>query len=322
MGSGVYGHVYRGRDSILDYRPVAIKLFPVGNDLELAAYEARFLERIRGPKVVPVYDAGLYGDVPYLVTEVAPLGSLADAMPSNGVEPSRAIDLVRQVLVAVDVCHTRQVLHRDIKPSNAFLFSADDVRLGDFGVSAEMDANGCAGAHGDPAIRPPEACIQGQMDSRSDLYQVGVTLYHLLVGSNPFEEAYDLEEAIVERKFVDIADAGPHVPLDVAMRVRKAMAADPDQRYSNADEMHAALRVAARARRWCPTQPDPGVDRQWVSAGRGRRIAVRVLAATGNRSTVDTRYLNSGNRLRAYCYDDVTARALPRTLRGVFRDLS
>lgn len=59
--------------------------------------------------------------------------------------------------------------HRDIKPSNIFLYGQNDARLGDFGVSAEMSADGTARAHGDPPIRPPEAWLEGEMDARSDL---------------------------------------------------------------------------------------------------------------------------------------------------------
>lgn len=321
LGSGAFGHVFAARDSSLDFRRVALKLFPAGSDLDQAIYEATYLERIRSPKVAPVFDAGIYGDVPFLVTEIAPLGSLADVLPPHGMEVFKAVDLVRQVLVAVDVCHSRRLLHRDIKPSNVFCYGESEVRLGDFGVSAEMRADGTADAHGDPPIRPPEAWLSNTMSAASDIYQVGLLLYHLLTGSNPFAHCVDVPATVVAADFEDILDLAPHVPLDLARHIRKALAWDPAQRFGTADEMHTALQLKKRVRRWTPVAPKGGSCCAWLGYGHGRTLRVSV-AATGSTFDIVTCYEESGNRIRRHCHDGVAKRALPVQLRRLFRQLS
>jgi serine/threonine-protein kinase len=175
-------------------RTVAIKVLSAvegtsGKDaLVRFAREARLAASIDHPAIVRVYD--YHPDGPFLVMEPMAGGTLAERLaPGRPLPPTVAVHVVRAVLSALDAVHRRGVVHRDVKPENVFFGAAGEVKLGDFGAAHLVDLGQTrTGAMiGSLATMAPEQ-ITGEKkpDPATDLYAVGVVLFHCLVGVLPF----------------------------------------------------------------------------------------------------------------------------------------
>lgn len=193
LGAGGSGRVILAEDTFFG-RTVAIKVLsavegPTGKDaLVRFAREAKLAAAIDHPAIVRVFD--YHPDGPLLVMEHMAGGTLADRLASGEpLAPSVALHVGKAVLSALDVVHRRGVVHRDIKPANVFFGPAGEVKLGDFGAAHLVDLGQTrTGAMiGSLATMAPEQ-ITGEKrpDPATDLYAVGVVLFHGLVGALPF----------------------------------------------------------------------------------------------------------------------------------------
>ena len=199
LGQGAMGVVYLANDPEIE-RPVAIKTVrPEAMRGESAAeIEARFLKeaklagRLQHPSIVTIYDVGRDRDVCFIAMEYVdgkPLTrylSAADTLPLAG-----KIGIIRQVADALAHAHERGVLHRDIKPGNILIAKDGRVKVTDFGIgkftaAATSDLTRTGQMIGSPAYMSPEQIRGEKVDSRSDLFSLGVVLYELLTGVRPF----------------------------------------------------------------------------------------------------------------------------------------
>jgi serine/threonine-protein kinase len=325
LGGGRFGQVWRAHDHY-QARDIALKLFERGRSIDVALLEAQALTALESPHIVRIFNTGIADDIPFLVTEVAPYRSLEDHCGDRGgvgVPLDDAIRWTRHVLVGLMAAHSAGIVHRDIKPSNVFMYSADDVRLGDFGVAARLDTHGLASANGDPKIRPPESIEQGIANVGSDIFGVGVTCYFLLTGRYPYEGDSDtaVMEAIVRGERPKIRDLAPHVPVALAQRIDRALHPNPNDRYASAGAMHSALGSLPRYDRvWGRQQLHEGHEACWLgrSAGEVRSLELCVVAeGLGERRIEVRRASGSRSRVREHCRT-VRANRLPIELRQTF----
>ena len=199
LGKGAMGIVYEGRDPNLDRR-VAIKTVKVENLSEEAAseYEARFrtearsAARLQHPNIVSVYDSDRDGDIAYLVMEYIQGDDLKHHL-DKGVRYSleQSLKMIRDLLSALDYAHKQGIVHRDIKPANLLIEPGGRVKLTDFGVARIQDSGDATRTQGNMVgtlkYMSPEQ-VQGQkIDSRADLFSVGIVLYQLLTDKRPFD---------------------------------------------------------------------------------------------------------------------------------------
>jgi eukaryotic-like serine/threonine-protein kinase len=260
LGKGAMGIVYEGRDPNLDRR-VAIKTVKVENLAPEAAaeYESRFrtearsAARLQHPNIVSVYDSDRHEDIAYLVMEYIQGDDLKHHL-DNGDRYSleQSLHMIDDLLSALDYAHRHGVVHRDIKPANLLLEASGRLKLTDFGVARMQDAEATRtqGAMvGTLKYMAPEQ-VQGQkIDTRADLFAVGVILYQLLTDQRPFDG--DNEFAIIHQ----IIGHTPPAPSTVDARlpvaidgvIARALAKKPDDRYPTAGEFAAALRAAVRS---------------------------------------------------------------------------
>jgi serine/threonine-protein kinase len=282
IGSGGMGEVFRASDTLLG-RPVAIKLVHAVDPRkhkqvsESFLREARISAAIAHPNVVQILDFGIHeGDVPFIVMELLEGENLADMLGRGVCVPIQAIfDLLLRVLDALRAAHAAGVIHRDIKPENIFLTrerGGVSPKLLDFGISKVLDKSGVAHVtttHGQivgtPAYMSPEqARGLKEIDQRTDVYSMGVVLFELLSGELPFfsENPGDLLVLIMTAEAPSLATRIPELAGPLSDLVARALAKDPDRRFRDAGEMHAALREVQKLRLELNTRPATRPERR------------------------------------------------------------
>jgi serine/threonine-protein kinase len=270
IARGGMAQVYRARDRLLD-RPVAVKvLFP-----ELSVDRA-FVERFRReaqaaanlshPNIVPVFDWGEDGGTYFIVMEFVDGQPLSAVLRSSGtLPPARVADIGAHVAAALAYAHRHGVVHRDVKPGNVLITGDGQVKVTDFGiaraVNTEESLTQTGAVMGTATYFSPEQAEGVGVDSRSDIYSLGVVLYEMVAGRPPF--LGDTPVAVASKHVRDepprLSDLAPAVPPPLEAVITKAMAKSPDQRYATADDLRADLLRFADGR--AVTAGDPGATR-------------------------------------------------------------
>jgi serine/threonine-protein kinase len=192
LGRGGFGVVYEATDVRFNTR-VAVKLLHA-HLTDDEAYRERFLREthvvslLRSPYTVQVHQSGVADGRYFLVMDLIDGGSVADLLRSGPLEPKRALRIAGQVARSLEEAELRRITHRDIKPENVMLTADGTVQLVDFGIARQAGAGTLTGTGqfvGTPVYTAPETAM-GRADHRSDIYSVGVTLYHMLTGRPPF----------------------------------------------------------------------------------------------------------------------------------------
>ena len=254
IATGGMSTVYRGLDVRLD-RPVALKIMDsryAGDEHFLTRFqrEARAVARLKDPGLVAVYDqggGGAGGQPPFLVMELIEGGTLRELLTERGPMPPHAVAAVlAPVLGGLAVAHRAGLVHRDIKPENVLISDDGEVKIADFGLVravAEAKITSTSVILGTAAYLSPEQVSTGHADPRSDVYAVGILTYELLTGVTPFIGDSPLAVAY-QRMDQDVrppSTAITGVPSQFDELVRRATARDAAARYTDADDMGAAL---------------------------------------------------------------------------------
>jgi eukaryotic-like serine/threonine-protein kinase len=263
LGRGGMGVVFQATDRALD-RTVAIKVVHP----ELAAHEsiarrflaeARLIARLRHPNIVAVHTAGTVGGLLYYVMDEVPGTSLRERLSREGRLPVAEVGrLVADLAAALDAAGRAGVVHRDVKPENVLLDSASGrAMLADFGIARAVAASGLSQsstgqgvAVGTPAYMSPEQAAGEEVDSRSDLYALGVVAYEMLAGQPPFDgpNRVIVSKHIAERP-TPIARLRPDTPAPLADAVMKALEKVPAERWQTGEDFRAAVSGERRAPR-------------------------------------------------------------------------
>jgi len=261
IAAGGMGVVYRGERVGLQ-RTVAIK-FLHGDVAQREQFrkrfeiEARAMSRLSHPHCVSVIDFGV-ADVPYFVMDYVtgrPLGKLIEEGP---IPIRRALHITRQLLAGLAHAHSQGIVHRDIKPDNLILDEAlgtrDHLRILDFGLAKLRDhgvdlTSGLA--VGTPSYMAPEQTSSEPVDTRTDLYAVGIVLYEMLTGTKPFRADSIAELIRLQRDGapVPIRTVRPDAEFSLKLEgvVLRALAKRPAARFQTASEMAAALEALPEA---------------------------------------------------------------------------
>jgi eukaryotic-like serine/threonine-protein kinase len=260
LGKGAMGIVYEGRDPNLERR-VAIKTVKVENLSEEAAaeYEARFrtearsAARLQHPNIVSVYDSDRDGDIAFLVMEYIQGDDLKYHL-DKGIRYSleQSLKMIRDLLSALDYAHKQGIVHRDVKPANLLIEPGGRVKLTDFGVARIQDSGEATRTQGSMVgtlkYMSPEQ-VQGQkIDSRADLFSVGVVLYQLLTDKRPFDGDNDFSiiHQIIGHTPAPPSSFNARLPPAIDAVVARALAKDREQRFASARDFASALQSAIR----------------------------------------------------------------------------
>ncbi|HET9133631.1 MAG TPA: serine/threonine-protein kinase, partial [Gemmatimonadales bacterium] len=262
LGRGGMGVVFLAREVALD-RLVAIKMLPLalGHDATLRERflrEARTAAQLAHPHIVPIHAVGSADALVWFVMEYVPGASLGERLRREGALPTTdALRIVQETAWALAHAHARGVIHRDVKPDNILLQDdSDRVLVTDFGIAHGGDTTDGAKGFGTLHYMSPEQAHGEAADARADIYALGVTAWHALAGHRPFEGQQGAALLATQSRAdaPSIRTAVPTLPSNVAHAIDRAIARDPDARWTTMEEFARAL---DSARALAPRLPVP-----------------------------------------------------------------
>ena len=253
LGEGGMARVYLARDNVLD-RDVALKALRgqyAGDEgfVERFRREAKNAAALNHPSIVQVYDQGRAEDgTYYMAMEYVPGGTLKDRIKKEApLEPNEAAGIASRVAEALEVAHGRDIVHRDIKPQNVLLTASGDAKVADFGIARAASSKTITETNlvlGTSAYMSPEQVRGDRAGPASDLYSLGVVLYEMLTGEQPYRADDPIATAM---KHLDEPPrhprvANPAVPEELDTLVAKLLSKRPEDRYASAAQLAEDLR--------------------------------------------------------------------------------
>ncbi len=213
--------------------------------------EARSAARLADPHVVNVFDQGQDGELAYLVMEYLPGITLRELLrEQKRLTITQTITIMDAILAGLAAAHRAGIVHRDVKPENVLLAEDGRIKIGDFGLARATTANTATGQQllGTIAYLAPELVTRGTADARSDIYALGIMLYEMLVGEQPYKGEQPMQIAFqhatesVPRPSI----RNPAIPEQLDELVLWATEKSPDERPDDAQQMLERLRAIER----------------------------------------------------------------------------
>jgi serine/threonine protein kinase len=256
LGRGGMATVYRGYDPRFE-REVAVKVLPpelLHADPQFRLRferEAKIIAQLEHPSIVPVYDVGEEDNQPYFVMRFMGGGSLTDRIKAGTFTVEQATKIIEQIAPGLDEAHSKGIIHRDFKPSNILFDNKGAPYISDFGIAKMTQSAGTVTGSaiiGTPAYMAPEQAQGTAVDGRADIYALGIILYEMLTGKQPYEADTPMGVAIkhITDPVPHILDTNPNLPYEIEEIIQKAMAKERNDRYNSAQEMVDALHEVMR----------------------------------------------------------------------------
>lgn len=248
LGRGGMGIVYKVQDTALD-RIVAFKVLPQAlteNEQAVTNFvrEAQAAAKLNHPNIVTVYDTGEQNGRFYIAMEYVEGTTIKEILKRRGpISPSGILHVLMQITEALAYAHEKKVVHRDIKPANAMWTRDKKVKLMDFGLAkvVEEARNHTTVVAGTPYYMSPEQTLGKNVDHRTDIYSLGVTLFEMATGTVPFKEG-NIPYHHVHTPPPSIRELRPDLPESLAAVVERCLQKDPAQRFQSAREILAEVR--------------------------------------------------------------------------------
>ncbi len=251
LGCGGMGVVWQATQ-VYPHREVALKVM---NAPALMAETARarfrmeveVATRLEHPNIARVYQCSLERPPHYFTMELVKGRHLDEYVKQEGLAARQMAELMRSVCLAIVYAHQRGVIHRDIKPSNIIVTPDGQPHIVDFGVAKRLDdesshltVSGATGGPGTLAYMSPEQVTGKSVDTRTDIYSLGVVFYRLLTGRWPYDVSgpdYQTMQNIEQREALSLRRLNPDVDADLETIVLTMLAKDPAERYQSASEL-------------------------------------------------------------------------------------
>ena len=263
IGAGGMGEVYLARDTRLE-RNVAIKLLPAEfttNAVRVRRFEreAKAASALNHPNIITIYEIGKADRSHYIAAEYIEGATLRQHTAGRRMSLRETLDVAIQIASALSAAHKAGIIHRDIKPDNVMLRPDGYVKVVDFGLvklaEKEMLAVGSetstlqnttepGSVMGTVRYMSPEQARGKPVDSRTDIFSLGVMLYEMITGHSPFEgeSIADILAAILHKDPSPLASYSPDVPGELQIVVSNALQKESDERYQTMDELLADLK--------------------------------------------------------------------------------
>jgi hypothetical protein len=324
LGSGGMGVVYLAEDQRLG-RQVALKFLPADSvtsphALDRFRIEARAASSLSHPGICSIFDIGDDEGTPYIVMEALQGESLRDRIERGPMKVPDLLEIAIQLADALDAAHTRGIIHRDIKPSNIFVGDKNRSKILDFGLAKlaqsaaspsgetatralkTRDLTMPGSAMGTVAYMSPEQARGEEVDTRTDLFSLGVVLYEMATGTQAFAGSTQavVFDAILNRAPQPVSHVNPLIPPRLEALIGTALEKERDLRHQHASDIEAELRrirrdlesgslvaatsrtvvTPAATRKSTATAAAPARSRSWIWAAVTASVML-TLAVTG-----------------------------------------
>jgi len=264
IGAGGMGEVYLATDNQLE-RNIALKVLPAefccdAERVRRFKQEARAASALNHPNIITIHEIGEVEDRLFIATEFIEGETLREKIRKNDLSVYESVRIAEQIVAGLSVAHQAHIIHRDIKPENIMIRSDGYAKILDFGLAklvdkttemldAEAETRAQVNTRpgmvmGSVSYMSPEQARGRKIDGRTDIWSLGVVLYEMLTGKNPFvgETVSDSLAALihVEPKPLDV-----NRPVDLQRIVRKTLQKDTDKRYQTVKDLLIDLEDAA-----------------------------------------------------------------------------
>ena len=251
LGKGGMGRVYRVLDRKIN-EEVALKLIrpEIAADkktIERFSNELKFARKIAHRNVGRMYHLGEEEEIHYITMEYVHGENLKGMIRMMGqLSPGKTVFIAKQVCEGLIEAHRMDVVHRDLKPQNIMIDKDGNARIMDFGIARSLQAKGITGAGvmiGTPEYMSPEQVESKEVDNRSDIYSLGVILYEMVTGKEPFVGETPLSIAMKHKskKPQDPRELNASVPEELSRLILKCLEKDKENRYQKAEDMLSEL---------------------------------------------------------------------------------
>ncbi len=252
IGDGGMAVVYKSRDRLLN-RFVAIKILKpeFTKDLKFIENfrrESQAAASLSHQNIVNIYDVGKEGNIYYIVMELIEGQVLSDIIKNEGpMEYTKAVEIVKQIAMALGFAHKNHIIHRDVKPHNVLITREGTAKITDFGIAKAVNAGTIVGntgtIMGSVHYFSPEQARGGYVDEKSDIYSLGIVLYELVTGRVPFDADNPVAVALMHMndEMVSPSQYVPGIPPALEEIIMKATNKYQVNRYKSANEMYDAL---------------------------------------------------------------------------------
>ncbi|MGD8922581.1 MAG: protein kinase [Candidatus Zixiibacteriota bacterium] len=311
-GAGGMGEVYKAVDTRLD-RTVAIKIVPSGVTItedQRARFEreARVIAGLSHSNICTLYDIGRHEDTDYLVMEYLEGETLAARLKRGPLEVDEALAIGIQVAEALQSAHRGGIIHRDLKPANIML-TPDGAKILDFGlaklsvpdhkdgrsttVTETTPLTGEGQIVGTMQYMAPEQLEDGEVDTRTDIFAFGATLYEMLTGKRAFQGKHQTSviASILKETPASVSEVRPLTPPNLDRIVRKCLEKNPDARWQSAGDLADELRWVSESR----SRPDLAASSGEKAGGFRFSRSMAVAAAIVVVGILVVLFLRTGN---------------------------
>src|SRR5437016_3137958 len=262
IGRGGMGEVFLAQDASLG-RKVALKLLRsdftrIEERLRRFQQEARAASALNHPNILTIHEIGHDGSLHFMATEYVEGETLRQHLSGARITVGQTLDVAVQVASALAAAHQAGIIHRDIKPENIMLRTDGNVKVLDFGLAKLTEPKTIdTAAPTLPQVETAPGVVMGTfsymspeqarglaVDARTDIWSLGVMIYEMVVGRQPFEgeTASDVMSLILQKEPPPLAYSWPEVPAELERIVRKALRKDKDERYQTIKDLLIDLR--------------------------------------------------------------------------------
>jgi serine/threonine protein kinase/tetratricopeptide (TPR) repeat protein len=256
LGQGGMGRVYKAYDKELD-RTIALKILQPEltsdpNAMQRFKQELLLASRISHKNILRIHDLGEADGVKFISMALVEGEDLHHLLRTEGRLPvERALNIAQQLCEALDAAHSEGVVHRDLKPQNILMGKNDHVYVVDFGLAKSLEASSAGMTRtgqylGTPRYMAPEQVEAKPVDNRTDLYALGLILFEMVTGDEPFKGDSTLQIMYrrVKEKPPNPKNLNPELPDYLVRIILRCLEREPSRRYANAAEVLADLRAA------------------------------------------------------------------------------